>query len=180
QFGALLTNFTMIRAGALHRANGGYLILDADRVLLEPLAWSALKRALFAREVRIESLGELLSFASTVTLEPQAIPLDLKVILVGERRVYYLLCELDPDFAELFKVAADFENQIDRSADNTVLYARMIATLARRENLSPLSRDAVARVIEHAGRLLGDSEKLTTRLRDIADLLREAGYWAGR
>jgi lon-related putative ATP-dependent protease len=180
QFGALLTNFTMIRAGALHRANGGYLILDADRVLVEPLAWSALKRALFAREVRIESLGELLSLASTVTLEPQAIPLDLKVILIGDRRIYYLLCELDPDFGELFKVAADFENRIDRSAANTALYARMIATLARRENLSPLSHDAVARVIEHAARLLGDSEKLTTRLRDIADLLREASYCAGR
>jgi lon-related putative ATP-dependent protease len=180
QFGALLTNFTMIRAGGLHRANGGYLILDADRLLVEPLAWSALKRALFSREVRIESLGELLSLASTVTLEPQAIPLDLKLILIGERRIYYLLCELDPDFGELFKVAADFENRIDRSAANTALYARMIATLARGENLAPLSHDAVARVIEHAARLLGDSEKLTTRLRDVADLLREASYWAGR
>jgi len=178
QFGALLTNFSMIRAGALHRANGGYLILDADRLLVEPLAWSALKRALFAREVRIESLGELLSLASTVTLEPEPIPLDLKVILIGERRIYYLLCELDPDFAELFKVAADFENRMDRTAANTALYARLIATVARRNKLPPLSRDAVARVIEHAARLLGDSEKLTTRLRDIVDLLREASYWA--
>jgi lon-related putative ATP-dependent protease len=180
QFGALLTDFTMIRAGALHRANGGYLILDADRLLVEPLAWSALKRALFAREVRIESLGELLSLASTVTLEPHPIPLDLKVILIGERRIYYLLCQLDPDFGELFKVAADFENRIDRSAANTALYARLIATVARRENMPPLDRGAVARVIEHAARLLGDSEKLTTRLRDVVDLLREACYWARR
>jgi lon-related putative ATP-dependent protease len=180
QFGALLTNFTMIRSGALHRANGGYLILDADRLLVEPLAWRTLKRALFARETRVESLGELLSLASTVTLEPQPIPLDVKVILIGDRRIYYLLCELDPDFAELFKVAADFENRIDRSEANTALYARLIATIARHEGLPPLSRDAVARVIEQAARLLGDSEKLTTRLRDISDLLREAAYWTRR
>jgi lon-related putative ATP-dependent protease len=178
QFGALLTNFTMIRSGALHRANGGYLILDADRLLMEPLAWPALKRTLFAREIKIESLGELLSLVSTVSIEPQPVALDLKVILIGERFIYYLLCELDPDFGELFKVAADFENGIDRTPDNTGLYARMIATLARREGLLPLGRDAVARVIEHSARLLGDSAKLTTRLRDIADLLREADYWA--
>jgi lon-related putative ATP-dependent protease len=178
QFGALSTNFTMIRSGALHRANGGYLILDADRLLMEPLAWPALKRTLFAREVKIESLGELLSLVSTVSLEPQPIALDLKVILIGEREIYYLLCELDPDFGELFKVAADFENRIDRTPENTGLYARMIATLARREGLLPLDRDAVARTIEHSARLLGDSAKLTTRLRDIADLLREADYWA--
>jgi len=178
QFGALLTNFTMIRSGALHRANGGYLILDADRLLMEPLAWPALKRTLFAREIKIESLGELLSLVSTVSLEPQPIALDLKVILIGERHIYYLLCELDPDFGELFKVAADFENGIERTPENTGLYARMIATLARREGLLPLGRDAVARVIEHSARLLGDSAKLTTRLRDIADLLREADYWA--
>jgi lon-related putative ATP-dependent protease len=178
QFGALLTNFTMIRSGALHRANGGYLILDADRLLMEPLAWPALKRTLFAREIKIESLGELLSLVSTVSLEPQPIALDLKVILIGERHIYYLLCELDPDFGELFKVAADFENRIDRTPENTGLYARMIATLARRERLLPLGRDAVARVIEHSARLLGDSARLTTRLRDIADLLREADHWA--
>ena len=178
QFGALVTNFTMIRSGALHRANGGFLILDADRLLREPLAWPALKRALFGGEIKIESLGDLLSLASTVSLEPQPIALDLKVIVIGEREIYYLLSELDPDFGELFKVAADFENRIERTAENTQLYARMIATLARREGLSPLDRDATARVIEQSSRLLGDSAKLTTRLRDIADLLREADYWS--
>jgi predicted ATP-dependent protease len=176
EFGALLTNFQMIRPGALH--HNGFLILDADRLLLEPLAWPALKRALFAREVRIESLGELLSLVSTASLEPQPIPLDVKVILIGDRRIYYLLCELDPDFGELFKVAADFENRIDRTAENTTLYARLIATLARREQFLPLDRGAVARVIEHGARLLGDADKLTTRLRDITDLLREANYCA--
>jgi lon-related putative ATP-dependent protease len=170
----------MIRAGALHRANGGYLVLDAERLLMEPLAWGALKRTLYAREIRIESLGELLSLVSTVSLDPQAIDLDVKVILIGERRIYYLLCELDPDFAELFKVAADFENSLERTPDSTRQYARLIATLARHERLLPLDRGAVARVIEHGARLIGDAHKLTTRLRDIADLLREANYCAQR
>jgi lon-related putative ATP-dependent protease len=180
EFGALHTNFNMIRAGALHRANGGYLVLDADRLLVEPLAWSALKRTLYAREIRIESLGELLSLVSTVSLDPQAIELDVKVILIGERQIYYLLCELDPDFAELFKVAADFENSLERTPDSTRLYARLIATLARREQFLPLERSAVARVIEHGARVIGDAHKLTTRLRDIADLLRESNYYAQR
>jgi len=180
QFGALVTDFTMIRPGALHRANGGYLILDAERVLSEPLAWTALKRALFAKEIRIETAGEMLSLVSTVTLEPQPIPLDLKIVLIGERMIYYLLCELDADFADLFKVAADFESRIDRNDRNTQLYGRLIAALARRDDLLPLDAGAVARVIEHSARLLGDSEKLTTRIRDIADLLHEASYWAER
>ena len=178
QFGALLTNFTMIRPGALHRANGGYLILDADRLLAEPFAWSTLKRVLFAKEIRIESLGQLLSLVSTASLEPDPIPLDVKVILVGERLVYYLLSALDPDFQELFKVAVDLENRIGRTEENTLRYARLVASLARQEQVRPLTRAAVARVIERSARLLGDAEKLTTRLRDITDLLHEADYWA--
>ncbi len=178
QFGALVTDYSMIRAGALHRANGGYLILDAERLLAEPLAWNALKRALFSKEIRIESVGQMLSLASTVSLEPEPIPLATKVVLIGERLTYYLLCELDSDFAALFKVAADFENRLDRTTETTERYARVIATLARRENLRPLTREAVARVIEHSARLIGDSEKLTTRLRDVADLLQEASFRA--
>jgi lon-related putative ATP-dependent protease len=178
QFGALVTNFTMILPGALHKANGGYLILDAERLLMEPLAWSALKRALATREVDIESLGQLLSLVSTVSLEPQPIPLDLKVILIGERLIYYLLSEYDPEFSELFKVAADFENSMDRSAENVQRYAQLLGDLARREGLLPLTRAAVARMIEHSARLLGDAEKLTTRFRDVADVVREASFWA--
>ncbi|MFO7286730.1 MAG: AAA family ATPase [Gammaproteobacteria bacterium] len=180
QFGALVTDFTMIRPGALHRANGGYLVLDAERLLTEPLAWTALKRALFSGEIRIETPLELLSLVTTVTLEPEPVPLDLKVVLIGERLTYYLLCELDPDFADLFKVAADFENRIDRNGESAELYSRLIASLARRNKLLPLRADAVARVIEHASRLIGDAEKLTTRYRDIADLVREASFWAER
>lgn len=180
QFGALITDFTMIRPGALHRANGGYLVLDAERLLSEPLAWTALKRALFAGEIRITSPAEMMSLVTTVTLEPEPIPLDLKILLIGERLTYYLLCELDADFADLFKVAADFENRIDRNDENTVLYGRLIASLARRNKLLPLAAEAVARTIEHAARLLGDAEKLTTRYRDITDLVREASFRAER
>jgi len=178
QFGALITNFTMILPGAMHRANGGYLILDAHRLLMEPMAWSALKRALAARMIKIESIGQLLSLVSTVSLEPEPIPADLKVILIGERWLYYLLSEHDPEFSELFKVAVDFEDRIDRSEDNVAQYGQNLGDLARSEGLLPLSNAAVARIVEHGSRLLGDAKKLTTRLRDVADVVREANFWA--
>jgi lon-related putative ATP-dependent protease len=180
QLGALVTDFSMIRPGALHRANGGFLILDADRLLTEPFAWTSLKRTLFEKAVRMESLGQQLSLVSTVSLEPDPIALDCKVILLGTRFLYFLLCELDPDFQELFKVAADFENRLDRTDDNVQLYGRLIATLAKREELLPLTPSAVARIIEQSSRLLGDAEKLSTRLRDVSDLIRESDYWARR
>ncbi len=178
QLGALVTDFTLIKAGALHRANGGYLLLDVRKVLLQPFAWEGLKRALQAREIRIESLGQMYSLVSTVSLEPEPIPLDAKVVLFGDRLFYYLLQEYDPDFAELFKVAADFEERIERSADTHLLYAQMIATLSRKEGLHAFDRSAVARVIEHSARLAGDAQRLSTHMRSVADLLREADYWA--
>jgi lon-related putative ATP-dependent protease len=178
QMGALLTDFNLIKPGALHRANGGYLILDARQLLLQPYAWEGLKRALRSQEVRIESLGQALSLISTVTLAPEPIPLDVKVVLIGDRMLYYTLYQLDPDFGELFKVEADFSEDMARTAENNELYARMIATIARREGLRPFDRGAVARVIEHSARLAGDAEKLSVHLLSIADLLREADYWA--
>ncbi|MGD9788491.1 MAG: Lon protease family protein [Sulfuricellaceae bacterium] len=177
QWGALVTDFTLIKAGALHRANGGYLLLDAYRLLVQPFAWDSLKRVLRSREIRIESVGQMLGLVSTVSLEPEPIPLDVKVVLFGERQLYYLLCEYDPDFAELFKVAADFEDEIDRNAETHGLYARLVATLAQREGLLPFDRGAVARVIEHAARRADDAEKLSTHMRGLADLLREADFW---
>ncbi len=178
QMGALFTDFNLINPGALHRANGGYLILDARKVLLQPYAWEGLKRALQSGQIRIESVGQMLSLISTVSLEPEPIPLDAKVALVGDRLLYYLLWQLDPDFADLFKVAADFEEQMDRDSENQLLYARLIATLARKENLRPLDAPAVGRFIEHSARMVGDAEKLSTQMRGITDLLREADYWA--
>ncbi len=180
QFGTLVTDFSLIKSGALARANGGYLVLDADKVLSHPFAWQALKRALRAREVRIESLEAMLSLASTTTLEPEPIPLDLKVVLVGDRLLYYLLQEYDPEFARLFKVAADFSEDIRRDEEATRLYARLIAMQQRAGGLRPLARDAVARVIEHAARRVSDGERLSLHMGALDDLLREADYLAGQ
>lgn len=180
QMGALVTDFNLIMPGALHRANGGYLILDARKVLLQPYAWESLKRALRSREIRIESLGQALGLVSTVSLEPEPIPLDVKVVLLGDRLLYYLLCGLDPDFGELFKVEADFDDRTGRTPENELLYARLMGTVAREENLRSLDRSGVARAIEHLSRVAGDAEKLSTHLQTVVDLLREADYWAGR
>ena len=179
QMGALVTDFTLIKAGSFHRANGGYLVLDALKVLAQPFAWEALKRVLRSREIRIESLGQMLSLVSTVSLEPEPIPLDVKVVLVGQRLLYYLLHAHDPEFGELFKVAVDFEDHMERGPGSDLLYARMIATLGRKEKLRALDRAAVARVVDHASRNAGDVEKLSVQMRDLMDLLRESDYWAG-
>ena len=178
QMGALITDFTLIKPGALHRANGGYLLLDARKLLLQPYAWESLKRSLQADEVRIESLGQSMGVISTVSLEPEPHPLEVKVVLMGDRLLYYMLSELDPDFGELFKVAADFETDMERSPENDQAYARLVSTLVQKDGLIHFDRSAVARVIEHSARLSGDAEKLTTHMQTVADLLRESSYWA--
>jgi predicted ATP-dependent protease len=178
QMGTLVTHFTLIKPGALHRANGGYLILDARRLLLEPFAWEGLKRALRAGALRIESLGEALSLVSTVSLDPEPIPLNVKVVLIGERLLYYLLYEYDPDFRELFKIAVDFNSTTDRNRQTDVLYGRVVATLARNAALRPFTAAAVARVIEQGSRVVGDAGKLWLGLDGVTDLLREANQWA--
>ncbi len=180
QFGALTTDSTLIKPGALHAANGGFLLVEARKLFMQPIIWEEIKRALQSNEIRIQGLTEALGFANTVTLQPEPIPLDVKVVLLGDPMVYYLLSRSDPDFPELFKVAADFDDQVPRNHGNTARYARMIADTASREGLRPLSREATARVIEQAARLAADSERLTLRLRAIDDLLYEADYWAGR
>ena len=179
QMGALVTDFNLIKPGALHRANGGYLIVDARELLLQPYAWDGLKRVLRSRELRIESLGQALSLVSTVSLEPEPIPLDVKVILIGERLLYYLLYQYDPDFGELFKVEVDFNEEMERSPEANQLYARLIATLARRNDLRPFDRGAVAQIITRGARMAGDAEKVSVHLLSVSDLLREADYWAG-
>ncbi|PPD48858.1 MAG: ATP-dependent protease [Methylobacter sp.] len=175
--GSLVTDFTMIKPGDLHKANGGYLILDARKLLFQPYAWETLKRTLQAGEIRVESLERALSLISTSSLEPQPIPLNVKIILCGDPLIYYLLSEYDPDFHDLFKVAADFDHSVARE-DASLNYARLLATIARNEKLRPLSQNAVARVIEHSSRMTGDAEKLLIHLRSIKDLLTEADYWA--
>ncbi|WP_126446546.1 Lon protease family protein [Sulfuricystis multivorans] len=178
--GTLITHFTMIRAGALQRANGGYLVLDADKLLGQPYAWEGLKRALRARQVRIESLGQIFGLLSTLTIEPEPIPLDLKVILIGERHLYYLLKEYDPEFEQLFKVAADFDDVVPREAPTITGYASFIASEVRAKQLRPFDAAAVARVIDHAARLADDAARLTTATRQIADLLVEADFHAAQ
>lgn len=179
QLGTLTTDFTLLRAGALHRANGGYLVLDARRVLAQPYAWDELKRALRASEVRIETLGERLGLISTVSLEPEPIPLDVKVILVGDRLVHELLCALDPDFVELFRIQADFEEDLPRTPQDEDRFVRLLGTIARRERLRPLDPTGAARMVEYASRLAGDGERLSTHLRRVTDILREAHELAG-
>jgi lon-related putative ATP-dependent protease len=178
EFGTLVTDFTLIKAGALHRANGGYMVVDAFKLLTQPFSWDGLKRVLRAGEISIEPLGQTLSLVDTVSLDPQPIPLDIKIVLVGERMLYYLLCAYDPDFNELFKVQADFEEEMPRDEINVDLYARLIGTIVRNEGMRPFDAGAVARVVERAARLARDREKLTTHMRSIADLLHEADYWA--
>jgi lon-related putative ATP-dependent protease len=177
--GTLVTNFTLIKAGALQRANGGYLVLDAAKVLTQPYAWEGLKRALRSAQLRIESLGQVFGFASTLPLEPEAMPLNVKVVLVGERILYYLLKEYDPEFEELFKVGADFESEVARNEPNTRSYGRFLGMLARHYGLRPFDRQAVARMIEHSARLAGDSEKLSASTRRLSDLMQEADHHAG-
>jgi lon-related putative ATP-dependent protease len=178
--GVLMTDFTLIKPGALHQANGGYLLLDARKVLLQAYAWEGLKLALRAHHITIESLGQILGWSSTASLEPEPIPLNVKVVLLGERLLYYLLCAYDPDFDELFKVVVDFEDEMVRDPASNLLYARLIGSLARKEQLRHFDQGAVARVVEQSARLAGDAERLSMHMQSVADLLREADYWAGQ
>jgi lon-related putative ATP-dependent protease len=178
EMGTLITNFTLIRAGALHRANGGYLVLDAVKLLVQPFAWEGLKRALKSSRIRIRSLGEVLSLISTVSLEPEPIPLNLKVILLGDRLLYYLLQAYDPEFMELFKVGADFDDAIDRTADNSRQFARLLATYIKREQLKPLDCSGTARVLEECARHAGDAEKISAQIRHAVDIVHEADFHA--
>jgi lon-related putative ATP-dependent protease len=177
--GALETDFTMIRPGALHRANGGYLLVDALKLLLQPFAWETLKRILQSGEIRIESLAQIVSLISTQSLEPEPIPLDVKVVLLGERYIYYLLQAIDPEFDELFKVAVDFDDDLVRNSQNEQHYGQLVASLARKHQLRSLDRYAVARVIDHSMRLADDNEHLSAHMRSLVDLIQQADYWAG-
>jgi len=178
--GTLLTNFTLIKPGSLQRANGGYLLLDALELLAQPYAWDGLKRALRSRQAVIESLPQVLGWVSTVALEPQPIPLALKIILFGERRHYYLLQALDPEFDELFRIGADFEDEVPRDAPQTQRYAALVASMARAAGLRPLDREAVARLVEQAARQAGDAGKLSTATRGLEELLHESDLLAAR
>jgi lon-related putative ATP-dependent protease len=179
-FGAVETDFRQIRAGALHRARGGFLVLHALDVLGQPFAWEALKRALLAREVQIENLAEQSSPIPTATLRPEPVPLDVKVVLIGPPALYHLLYEQDEDFRDVFKVKADFAPDMDWSDEHVSNYAAFVSRCVRTDGLHHFDRSAVARVVEHGSRLREHQRKLSTRLRDVADVVSEASFWASR
>ncbi|MDE3152330.1 MAG: AAA family ATPase [Gemmatimonadota bacterium] len=178
RMGTLVTDFTLIRAGALHRANGGYLVLDAHRLLSAPFAWEALKLALHSGHLRLEPLARQLGFGGPLALEPEPLALDIRVIVIGEPLLYYLLSEYDPEFGELFGVSADFADELDATPEAEQAYVRVLAGLARREKLLPLDAPAVAALLEESARLAGDRERLSMRTDHVGNLMREADYLA--
>ena len=178
--GALVTNFRLIKPGALHRANGGTILIDARSLLTEPFSWTELKRALLRQQITIEDVARFVGLTTTVSLEPDPIPLDVKVVLFGDRQLYYLLAAYDPELAQHFKVLADFDDEVDRSEASEAMLARLIGSIAAREGLSPLDRAATARAVEHAARLADDAGKLTLLVEQMHDLVAEAGHWAAQ
>jgi predicted ATP-dependent protease len=180
EFGAMVTDFTQIRAGALHRANGGYLVVAAKDALTNALAWEGLKRALRNRQIKIEEMSQFYGLLATASLDPEPIPLDVKVVLIGDENLYGLLYAYDEDFRELFKVRAEFTPDMPRDDHAAQEYALFVADLTRRENLRPFDAGAMARLFEEASRLADDQGKVTTRFAETADLVREAPFWAGR
>ena len=177
-WGGVFTDHTMVKPGALHRANGGYLIIPARECLLNPFAWEGLKRALKDGVLRVEELGSQLSLVSTVTLDPDPVPLDVKVVLIGSPVLYYLLYAYDEDFQKLFKVKADFTTRMPRDAESERAYALFVNTIGSQEKSLPFDATAVARIIEYGSRAVEDRDQLSTRFGDIADLIREAAHLA--
>lgn len=177
-YGSWLTDHTMVRGGALHEANGGYLLLDARKLLQQPFAWEELKRALRSQQVCMDAADEPHVVSRPLSLEPEAIPLDVKVVLYGDRALYYALQDLDPEFSELFRVAADFEDELPRTSENEVRLARCIAGHVERHELLPFAREAVASLVDHASRLAGDSDKLSTAQRPLIEVMQEANHLA--
>ncbi|MBU1285460.1 MAG: AAA family ATPase, partial [Gammaproteobacteria bacterium] len=174
--GALYTSYRQLRPGALHRANGGFLILEAEKMLGEPFVWDALKRALQSRQLKMESpLGDLGRIA-TVTLTPQMIPLHLKVVIIGSRQLYYTLQDLDPDFQEMFRVLVDFDEDIPLADDSLEQFAQLMKTRTSEEGMAPLSAAAVARVATYSARLAEHQGRLSARIGDLFQLVSEADF----
>ena len=179
RFGAIATDLTMIKAGALHRANGGYLVVQAKDILASPMSYETLKRSLRSQEIRIENIGEQYSPLPSATLRPQPIPLNAKVIVVGSQGTLRWLQALDDDFRRYLKVTADFDTLMERSTENLGKYASFVAERCRESGLRPFHKSGVASVIDYSSRLVEHQDKLTTRFMDVADIITEANYWAG-
>jgi lon-related putative ATP-dependent protease len=179
RFGALVTDFTLIKGGSLHRANGGFLVVGIDEVLKNQFSYDGLKRALQSGSLQVEDLGQRLGGA-TKTPVPQPIPLNVKIILVGDHETYQALYQLDPDFPVLFKVKAHFDDSIERNEMNQKTYGSFVHSLCEREGLGHLDKAALARIVEYGSRLAEDQLKLSTRFPQIADLIREANLYASQ
>ena len=180
KFGTLSTDFTLIKGGSIHKANGGFLILGARELLTSQLSYEGLKRALQNGNIAIEETGQRLGVASTKSLTPQPIPLDVKIVLAGDNQIYQALYVADPDFGLLFKVKAQFDDTIERNDENMKTYGRFVHTLCEKENLSHLEAAAIAKVVEYGSRLAEDQTKLSTKFPEIADLVREANHYASQ
>ncbi len=178
RLGALYTDFTLVRPGAMHQANGGYLVLPVRELLLNYLSYDGLKRALRNREIDIEEPAERLGLTTTRTLRPEPVPLNVKVVLIGTPLLYHLLYLLDEDFKELFKVKAHFDDRMDRADHDVGDYVAFVRAVCEKENLPHMDREAVSRLVAHGSRLAEDQTKLTTRFADLADVVREAGHFA--
>jgi lon-related putative ATP-dependent protease len=178
RFGALVTDYTMIRGGSAHKANGGFLVLPVEDVLINPLSWDSLKRAITNRKLEIEEIAQRLGYMATKTLTPEPVPFDAKVILVGNPQIYYLLYEMDRDFKEIFKVKADFDTTMDRSEENVKMYAAFMCTICTKEGLKHLDSSGIAEVVEYSSRLAEDQDKLSTQFANVADIIKEANYYA--
>jgi len=177
RFGALITDYTMIRGGSAHRANGGFLIIPVEDLLTKPLAWESLKRAIMNETLEIEEITERLGFLTTKILRPEPLPFHMKVILIGNPQLYYVLYRLDRDFKELFKVKADFDTTMDRNEENVGNYASFICTICRKESLKHLDPTGIAAIVEYSSRLAADQKKLSTRFAEVADIIREASFY---
>jgi len=176
--GVAVTDFTMIRAGALHRANGGYLVIDAREVLINPFVWDALKRCIRTGDIRIEDVLEQYRFMTMVTLKPEAVPMQTKIIMIGTPWIYYLLFYMDPDYRKFFKVKAEFDSRVARKPEIMKDYALFVATKCRCEGLLHFDRTGIARLLEYTARMVEDQNKLSSQFMEIADFIREASYWA--
>ena len=178
--GMATTNFTLVKPGALHRANGGYLIFDAREVLINPFSWDSLKRCIKNCEIKIEDVLEQYRFMTIASLKPEPVPLQTKIIMIGTPWIYYLLFYMEPDYRKLFKVKADFDSRITRTPEIMKDYALFVANHCKNEKLLPFDRSGVAKLLEHSARLVEDQQKLTSQFMEISDLIREASYWAGK
>jgi lon-related putative ATP-dependent protease len=177
RFGALITNYTMIRAGSAHKANGGFLVIPVEEIFRTPGTWESLKRTIVNKKLEIEDLASRMGFISTRSLRPEPIPFTAKVILIGDSRIYQLLFSMDRDFKKIFKVKAEFDTVMERNEENVNQYAQFMCTVCQKEGLKHLGSSAIAAVIEYSSRLASDQDKLSTQFSEVSDIIREANFY---